>query len=170
VARTAAMMGNTSDSLQYSNLAAQIYAAFNRSFYISSNSEYAGGSQTAQSCALYQGLTPSNSIAAVANALVGVVQQNNNNIDTGILGSKYILRALCDSGHSDTAFALATQTTYPSWGYQVLSGATTLWETWCGCGSQDSLNHIMFGDISAWFMEYVGGIRPGAPGYQTVII
>jgi len=106
----------------------------------------------------------------VGGALATAVQQNGNNIDTGILGSKYILRALCDSGHSDTAWALATQTTYPGWGYQVLSGATTLWETWSGSGSQDSLNHIMFGDISAWFVEYVAGIRPGAPGYKTVVI
>ena len=106
----------------------------------------------------------------MVNTLATNVQVNNNNIDTGILGSKYLLRALCDNGRSDTAFALATQTSYPSWGYQVLSGATTLWETWGGDGSIDSLNHVMFGDISAWFIEYVAGIRPGAPGYKTVII
>ncbi len=170
VAQTAAMMGNTSDSIQYSNLAAQIKVSFNNAYYNSATSQYAGGAQTAQSCVLYQGMADTNQIPAIANALSTTVQQNNNNIDTGILGSKYILRSLCDSGRSDTAWALATQTTYPSWGYQIVAGATTLWETWSGSGSQDSLNHIMFGDISAWFIEYVAGIRPGAPGYQTVII
>ena len=163
-------MGNVSDFLLYSNLAAQIIGSLNDSFFDSTNSQYAGGTQAAQSCALYQGLVPTNQVSAVANALAASVQQNHNNIDTDILGSKYLLRALCDNGRCDTAFALATQTTFPSWSYQVLSGATTLWETWCGCGSQDSLNHVMFGDISAWFMEYVAGIRPGAPGYKTVII
>jgi len=170
VAQTAALMGNTSDSVLYSNLASQINASFNISFYDAATSHYAGGTQTAQSCALYEGLVPSVHISAVADALAASVQQNNNIIDTGILGSKYLLRALCDNGHASTALALATQTAYPSWGYQVLEGATTLWETWCGCGAIDSLNHIMFGDISAWFIEYGGGIRPGSPGYQSVII
>jgi hypothetical protein len=170
VAQTAAMLGNTVDALQYSNLAAQINLSFNQSFLNTNTHEYSGGTQTAQSCALYQGLTASNQIPAVANALAVAVQQNGNKIDTGILGSKYLLRALCDDGHSDTAWALAVQTNYPSWGYQILAGATTLWETWSGSGGQDSLNHIMFGDVSAWFIEYVAGIRPGAPGYQTVII
>jgi len=170
IAQTAALMGNTSDSLQYSNLAAQIKVSFNSSFFNPITSKYAGGTQTAQSCALYQGLVDTNQISAVANTLAASVQQNNNNMDTGILGSKYLLRALCDSGRSDTAFALATQTSYPSWGYQIASGATTLWETWSGAGSIDSFNHVMFGDISAWFIEYVAGIRPGSPGYKIVLI
>ncbi|HEY4414982.1 MAG TPA: family 78 glycoside hydrolase catalytic domain [Verrucomicrobiae bacterium] len=170
LARTAAVMGNTFDSVQYSNLAAQISVSFNTAFYNTNNDKYSGGTQTAQSCALYQGLVDSNQVAAVASALASVVQQNGNTIDTGILGSKYLLRALCDNGHADTAMALAVQTNYPSWGDQILRGATTLWETWSGTESGTSLNHIMFGDISAWFMEYLAGIRPGSPGYQSVII
>ncbi len=170
VAQTAALMGRTAESQQYSNLAAQIKVSFNNSFFNPANNQYSGGTQTAQSCALYQSLVNSNQISAVAGVLATAVQQNGNTIDTGILGSKYLLRALCDNGHADTALALAMQTAYPSWGYQITNGATTLWETWSGAGSQDSLNHIMFGDVSAWFMEYLAGIRPGAPGYKTVII
>jgi alpha-L-rhamnosidase len=170
VARAAALMGNTADALTYSNLAAQISASFNSTFYDSTNCEFSIGSQTAQSCALYQGLVPSNQIANVAQALTTTVQQNNNTIDTGILGSKYLLRALCDNGHSDTAMALAMQTNYPSWGNWIMQGATTLWEQWSGNYPTMSYNHIMFGDVSAWFMEYLAGIRPGSPGYQSVII
>ena len=170
LARTAALMGNTADAAQYSNLATQIGSSFNNAFCTTTNAEYSGGTQTAQSCALYQGLVSSNQIPAAAQALASAVQRNNNTIDTGILGSKYLLRALCDNGHSDAAMALALQTNYPSWGNQVLRGATTLWETWSGTESGTSLNHIMFGDISAWFIEYLAGIRPGGPGYQSVII
>jgi len=170
LAQAATLMGNAADATQYSNLAAQIGASFNSAFYNATNAEYSGGTQTAQSCALYHGLVSSNLIPAAAQALATTVQQNDNTIDTGILGAKYLLRALCDNGHSDTAMALAMQTNYPSWGNQVLRGATTLWETWSGTESGTSLNHIMFGDISAWFMEYLAGIRPGSPGYQSVII
>jgi hypothetical protein len=170
VAYTAALMGKTAESLQYSNLAAQIRTSFNSSFYNSTSRLYSVGSQTAQSAALYFGLADTNQITAVTQALADNVRQLGNTIDTGILGSKYLLRALCDNGHSDAALALATQTAYPSWGHMVLAGATTLWESWNGTGNIDSLNHVMFGDISAWFMEYLAGIRPGAPGYKTVII
>jgi hypothetical protein len=69
--------------------------------------------------------------------------------------------------HSGTAMALALQTASPSWGNQVSEGATTLWETWTGTGGFDSHNHIYYGDISAWFMEYLAGIRPGSPGYHS---
>src|SRR5581483_10514790 len=98
-------------------LAAQIKISFNGSFFNPANSQYSGGTLTAQSCALYQGLVSSNQIPAAANALAARVQQEGNTTDTGILGSKYLLRALCDNGHSDSAFALAMQTNYPSWGY-----------------------------------------------------
>ena len=170
LAQAAALMGKTAESLQYSNLASQIKISFNSTFYNTSTGEYAGGTQTAQSCALYQGLVSSTNISAAAKALTAAVQQSGNTIDTGILGSKYLLRALSDNGHSDTAMALVMQTNYPGWGNWVLRGATTLWETWSGTGSMDSLNHVMFGDISAWFMEYLAGIRPGAPGYKTVLL
>ncbi|MDB6121104.1 MAG: putative alpha-L-rhamnosidase [Pedosphaera sp.] len=170
VARTAALMGNTAESLQYSNLAAQIKTSFNSTFYNSTTKLYSVGSQTAQSAALYFGLANTNQVPAVAKTLADNVSGVGNTVDTGILGSKYLLRALCDNGQSDTALALATQTAYPSWGYTVLSGGTTLWESWNGTGSIDSLNHVMFGDISAWFIQYLAGIRPGAPGYKTVTI
>ncbi|HWD91571.1 MAG TPA: family 78 glycoside hydrolase catalytic domain [Verrucomicrobiae bacterium] len=169
LAHTAALMGNTADSIQYSNLAAQIGNSFNGTFYNSTTAQYSIGSETAQSCALYQGLVNSNQIPAAAQALAAIVGQKIDTMDVGVLGSKYLLRALCDNGHSDVAMSLALQTNYPSWGYQVLQGATTLWETWNGA-TVLSLNHIMFGDISAWFMEYLAGISPGSPGYKSVII
>ena len=170
LAYTAALIGKTAESLQYSNLAAQIKVSYNNAFLNTTNNQYAGGTQTAQSSALYHGLVESNRIAGVVGALATNVQQNGNRIDTGILGSKYILRTLCDNGRPDLALALATQTEYPSWGHQILQGATTLWETWNGTGSSDSLNHVMFGDISAWMMQYIAGIRPGTPGYKQILI
>ncbi len=170
VARTAALMGRPAEAQHYRQLAAQIKTTFNQQFYQPSTRLYAGGTLTAQSTALALGLVPNDQITGVADALAATVQANGQTVDTGIIGSKFLLRALCDNGHADQAWALAVQTNHPSWGYMITHGATTLWETWDGSGSGTSLNHIMFGDISAWFIEYVGGIRPGSPGYQTVLI
>lgn len=170
LAETAALMGRTAESQQYSNLAEKIRVAFNERFYNRETKLYANGSQTAQSAALYFGLTDASEAVGVANALVENVRRSGHTVDTGILGSKYLLRALCDSGHPQAAMALAMQTNYPSWGHWLERSANTLWETWHGKGDIDSLNHIMFGDISAWFIQYVGGIRAGAPGYKTVLI
>ena len=41
-------------------------------------------------------------------------------------------RVLTRYGHGDVAYAMATQTTYPSLGYMVARGATTIWELWNG--------------------------------------
>ncbi len=126
--------------------------------------QYANGSQTALSCAIYQGIVEDENRAKVAENLVTAVHAGNDHIDTGILGAKYLLRTLSDTGHIDVAWKLATQRTSPSWGHWIDMGATTLWEEWDGSQSR---NHIMFGDISAWFIEYLAGIRPDPSSPDT---
>src|SRR5262249_14603690 len=80
-----------------------------------------------------------------------------DHIDTGILGAKYVLNALLENGRAEVAFRIAAQKTLPGWGWWMEQGATTLWESWRGT---DSLNHIMFGDISAWVFKALAGARP----------
>ena len=86
------------------------------------------------------------------------------------------MRVLSDNGRPDLAFTLATQTTYPSWGYMISKGATTMWELWNGdtAGSgMNSRNIVMLnGDLNIWLYEYLGGIRPDpeAPGFKKIII
>ena len=84
------------------------------------------------------------------------VERHTGHLDTGILGAKYLLHALTDAGRVDVAYRIATQTTPPSYGSWVQRGATTLWEDW---GDGDSRNHIMLGDISAWFYQALAGIN-----------
>ncbi|MDD4103027.1 MAG: alpha-L-rhamnosidase C-terminal domain-containing protein, partial [Kiritimatiellae bacterium] len=88
--------------------------------------------------------------------LVESVQKTGVMPDFGILGSKYIFRALSEAGHSDLAFKMLCQDAHPSFGNWIKRGATTLWEDW---NEGDSRNHIMFGDFSAWCYQYLGGIR-----------
>ena len=140
-------------------------AAFNHKFFQSDTALYDNGSQTALSCALYQGLVePENKARVLAN-LVAAVEKANSHIDTGILGAKYLLNALLENGRADVAYRMVAQNDQPSWGWWLEQGATTLWEQWNGT---ESRNHIMFGDVSAWFYKALAGIQPDprSPGFK----
>ncbi len=86
-----------------------------------------------------------------------------------MLGAKFVPRALAAEGFQTTAYRVLSATEYPSWGHWMKRGATTLWEDWNG---DASLNHIFFGDVSAWFFNHLAGIRPDVdkPGFEHIRI
>ncbi len=91
----------------------------------------------------------------------------------GVLGAKAILNALSENGQAETAYKLAIQDTYPSWGWWIRNGATTLYENWNIQAERDiSLNHMMFGEIGGWFFKGLGGIKPDEqqPGFKNVLL
>ena len=161
-------------------LALQIKHAFTERF-ANSDGTYAKGEQTAMGAALFHGLVNVSERQKVIDQLVQSVERNDGRLDFGILGAKYIPRVLADYGHVDMAFKLITQPNMPSWGTWLKGDPTTLWSGWRCEGltslhenqqSQSSLNHIMFGDISAWFYQYLAGITPDEkhPGFSYVKI
>lgn len=167
VARMAQLLGKPADAKKYFDQANTIKAAFNAKFYNPQTGEYANGSLTALSCALYQGLVePQNKAKVLAN-LVAEVKKQDYHMDVGILGAKYLLNTLADNGYTDVAYRILNQRTMPSYGYWVDQGATTLWEDWDG---HESLNHVMFGDVSAWFYKYLAGINASSPGFTQIVI
>ena len=168
IAKFAEILGHNEDAKDYSNLASDIKKAFNKHFY-HGDGLYAKGEQTAMGCALYQGLVDDSEKSQVVQKLVDAVNENGGKPDFGILGAKYVPRALAENGHVALAYKLITQADFPGWGYWIEQGATTLWENWNG---NDSQNHIMFGDISAWMYQYLAGIQPDPanPGFKNVII
>ncbi len=161
--------GNQADAQKYSELAEKIKAAFNKKFFNPPTGSYGNGSQTSLSCALYQGLCEPENKPRVLENLVKAVEANNWHIDTGILGSKYLLNALLENGRVDVVYKLASQKDIPSWGYWIEQGATTLWEQWNGAESQ---NHIMYGDVVACFYKAFAGIipNPESPGFKSFMI
>jgi alpha-L-rhamnosidase len=104
--------------------------------------------------------------------------KKNNHIHSGFLGIRYILPVLCDLGLTDLAYELLCNTSYPSWGYSIVNGATTIWERWDSYtvkdGFQDpimnSFNHYSLGSCGEWFYEYVLGIKPKQIGYKQAIV
>lgn len=167
VARAAELLGKRDDARKYRALAESIKAAFNRKFLNPETGIYSNGTQTALATPLNWGLAPASVRDRVLANLVAEVEKKNGHLDTGILGTKYLLNVLLDGGRADVAYRIATQTTYPSWGKWFEDGATTLWEQWDGGASR---NHIMFGDISAWFYQALAGIRSAEPGFRRIII
>ncbi len=167
VAQAAAVLGKTDDARKYAALAESIREAFNRRFFNPETGVYSNGTQTALATPLNWGMVPDAHRERVVRNLVAEVEKKNGHLDTGILGTKYLLNVLLDHGRPDVAYRVATRTTYPSWGHWMEQGATTLWEAWNGT---DSRNHIMFGDISAWFYRALAGIRPDAPGFKRIRI
>lgn len=163
------MLGNQDDARKYEALAGSIKTAFNQKFYHPETALYDNGSQSALSCALYQGLVEPENKARVMENLVAAVEKSNNHIDAGILGTKYILNALLENGRADVAYRMVAQKDQPGWGWWLEQGGTTLWEQWSG---KESRNHIMFGDVSAWFYKALAGIRPDpqSPGFKHFFI
>jgi alpha-L-rhamnosidase len=169
VALAARVLGKPEEARRYTELAATIKSAFNQTFYHPETALYDNGSQTALGCALYQGLVAPENQARVMTNLVAAVERSSNHIDTGILGAKYLLNALLENDRADVAYRMVAQRDQPSWGWWLDQGATTLWEQWTGA---ESRNHIMFGDVSAWFYKALAGVVPDpqAPGFKHFFV
>lgn len=161
-----AMLGDQTSSQRYAGMAKDLAVRMQEHFYHPETGCYANGSQTAQSLALCFGLVSAKEKKAVETALIKNVEQLGH-LDVGVLGAKFLLRALSEAGRTDLAYRIATQPTLPSWGHWIAQGATTLWEDWRG---ESSRNHIMFGDVSAWFYEWIAGIQQasGSVGFDRI--
>ncbi|TYQ00250.1 alpha-L-rhamnosidase [Tenacibaculum adriaticum] len=173
LAKTAKHFGFTDDFENYSRLAKNIKNAINKKYLNTKTGIYAQGFQTELSAPLYWGVVPDELTQKVADNLAVEVKKSNNHIDVGLLGTKTILGALSQNGYADLAYQIASQETYPSWGWWIKNGATTFYENWDIDASSDiSKNHIMFGAISAWFYKALGGILPDEkhPGFKNIIL
>ncbi len=173
LAKAAKLLGKEDDRKMYEALAEKIKDAFNEAFLNRSTGIYASGFQTELSVPLYWGLVPEDMKTKVAENLARRVEKDDFHIDVGLLGSKAILGALTQNGYADMAYKVASQETYPSWGWWMVNGETTLLENWDVNAETDiSRNHIMFGEIGSWFYEALGGILPdeNKPGFRNVIL
>ena len=173
LAKAAKIFGKQSDSEKYAALAEKIKKAINEKYLNRETGIYGSGFQTELSVALKWGIVPEELKAKVAEKLAQKVAADNNHIDVGLLGTKTILNALSENGYADLAYKVASQETFPSWGWWIVNGATTLYENWpLDAGKDISMNHIMFGEISAWYYKALGGIFPdeNQPGFKNVIL
>ena len=173
LARAAELFGRSEDHARYAALAEKIRTAINRKYYNPQTGLYASGTQTELSVPLLWGVVPEEEIPRVAENLARRVEEAGCHLDVGVLGTRAILDALCRNGHAETAYRVAVQTTYPSWGWWIVNGATTLLENWDLEATRDiSDNHMMFGEIGGGFFKALGGIRPdpACPGFRHILL
>jgi alpha-L-rhamnosidase len=163
LAQTAKLLGKDEDYAKYSALAEKVRDAYNAVLY-KGDGVYSINSQTSQSCPIHQGIVqslPQADQEAVFARLVENVEKTNGFYDVGIMGAKYIMRTLSEGGRNDLALQLILQEDRPSYADWLNRGGGTLWEDW---NEGSSRNHIMFGDVSAWFYQSLAGIKlAGAP-------
>jgi len=158
----------------YENLAIETAKAFNKEYWNEDLGGYASNNQSSNSFALFLKIVPQERILRVVDNLVEDVKNHDYHLTTGNLCTKYLLEALTEYGHHEVAYKIATQETYPSWGYMLANNATTLWERWeyATGGTMNSHNHPMMGSIGSWFYKYVLGIIPdiSGPGFEKFTI
>ncbi|MEG0294090.1 family 78 glycoside hydrolase catalytic domain [Enterococcus sp.] len=152
---------------KYNRLASEVRRNFREKFIDLSDLKILSETQTAYATALYFELFEEDEIEQAIQNLVAVINTNNNRIDCGILGTKYLFPVLFENKQEELAFQLLTQPEYPGYGYWHSLGATTMWEHWKGFHSR---NHHMFSSVSEYLFKYIAGIKLTEVGYRGVEI
>jgi len=174
-------LAKTDDEQKYARLFAEIRDAFQAKFVHpngvvgeeaqpSSGNEHAQRlreTQTSYVLALYMNLLSEADRPPAAKRLVDRIAANDWKIGTGFLGTPYLLEVLSDTGHAGVAYKLLLNKEYPSWGYMVEHGATTMWERWngnqmLGNPGMNSFNHYAYGAVAEWIYRYAAGIDTAA--------
>jgi alpha-L-rhamnosidase len=177
MAAMARALGLGERAAHYERLFDGIRAAFGRAF-VGEDAYVEGDTQTAYLLALHMDLLDEPLRARAAERLVADIERHGGHLTTGFIGVGILCPVLTRFGHADVAHRLLRADTFPSWGYSIRQGATTIWERWDGWtedgGFQtpmmNSFNHYSLGSVVQWAYESVAGIRSVAPAYERLLI
>jgi alpha-L-rhamnosidase len=174
MARLARIVGREGDSVRFEKLAEESATAWAKTFLDEKTGKVGGGTQSEQVMALGFRAIPESARQPVFTNLVECLTKIESPyaLTTGIFGTRFLLEELTRHGRHEVAYAIANRKTFPSWGWMLENGATTLWETWKESDNTFSHNHPMFGSISAWFFRHLGGIQiaDDAVGADRIVI
>lgn len=172
MAQMAAATGNKTAAERYQALFHSIRTAFNTAF-VKEDGTVGNDSQTSHVLAIRFGLLTPQATALSGRRLVDDIARRGNHLSTGFLGTPHILDALSMAGQESAAIGLLLQRSYPSWGYMVEKGATSMWERWnsdAGDVGMNSRNHYAFGAIGSFLFRRVAGIDAAEPGFARLAI
>jgi len=174
-------LSRTDDIAKYTALYENIKKAFAEKFILDTGYT-TEDTQTTYALALYFDLYPNQELAKKgASRLAEKIKDNGYTFSTGFVGTKHIMPSLSKYGYHDLAFKLFQQTKYPSWGFSIENGSTSIWERWNSFTKDESQNssinsamnsfsHYAFGSVAEWMFMYAVGIDTEEAGYKNIII
>ena len=179
----AAAIGKSAEAEEYRRLHEQVRDVF-RKTYLKDDGSLSVNTQTAYALAIAFRLMPDDRLPAASELLAERIRKNDVRMATGFLGTKSLLPALTAGGHHDLAVRLFQSRRFPSWGYEVVNGATTVWERWDSYtkehgfngsegnqnASMNSFSHYSFGAVMEWAFRNLAGIDALEPGYRRIAI
>ena len=173
MAKFAEVLGYTEDVNFFQQEITTATIAFNDKYFNRVTGVYANNTVTANILPLWFGMVPKGLEDKVLESIVDkTLNECGGHVSTGVVGIQQLMCCLTEYGRGDLAFKIASNDTYPSWGYMYRNGATTIWELWNGNTADPAMNsgnHVMLlGDLILWEYEYLGGIRALEPGYSKI--
>ncbi|MBY9014494.1 MAG: family 78 glycoside hydrolase catalytic domain [Candidatus Lokiarchaeota archaeon] len=177
--KIAGLLGKKEENVFFKNKSEEIKTAFNKKFlkvyYETTKLSPVDRSvsQTSNVLPLFLNMVPDKKKKKVISTLINaIIEDHDYHVDTGIVGTRYLFDVLSDNGYHEVAYKMITQESFPSYGYMIKEGATTLWERWekLEGGGMNSHNHIMLGSVDTWFYKTLTGIRCESPGWETIMI
>lgn len=171
----AKMNGLPADAEEYAALAVKVREAYNKKYFNEKTAQYDNNTVTANILSLQLGLVPEGFEEKVfANIVEKTEVDCKGHVSAGVLGIQHLMRGLTEHGGLELAYKIVTNETYPSWGYMIKNGATTIWELWNGDTANpamNSRNHVMLlGDLLIWFYEDLAGIKndPSSVAFKQI--
>ena len=161
LSRLAHILGKEEEAGKYYRLAKDIRKAYIEKFLATGTGVVASGIQSVQAFALFLNMLPADERpGALAHLVRNITDKHNGHLTTGIFGTRYMLDVLSREGHAEVVLNMVNLLDFPGWGHMLEQGATTLWEHWKFSDNTFSHNHPMFGSVSQWFYNWLGGIEP----------
>ena len=170
LARTAEVLGRTDEAQAWRTKINERRPLIHAAFYDEQKQLYVLDEEAYQLMPLMTGMIPDSLRGSVFKKLEELIQmKNQGHLDTGMLGTYFLIQYLQETGRNDLLYTIFNQKTYPGWGYMLSQGATTFWEAWNGFWSQIQSCYTSPG---GWFYQGLAGIRPdpAAPGFKQIII
>ncbi|MEM9185135.1 MAG: glycoside hydrolase family 78 protein [Planctomycetota bacterium] len=175
----AAAIGRQTEAEEYARLLDRVKASFIKK-YVGEDGTLGIETQTAYALALSVDLVPEELRPLVATKLADKIVDNGARMSTGFIGTRPLLPVLSATGNNDLAAFLLQSHEFPSWGYEIDQGATSIWERWDSYTREDgfgrhnaamnSFSHYSFGAVCEWMFGDLAGIRSDGPGYERIII
>lgn len=177
--KMAAATGKDEKAEYYSDLASRIKKAFTDRF-VDKDGKIEGDAQACYAMALHYDIFTEEQEQNFEKRMIDKFIPYSGRMNTGFHSTLCLMMELVKRGYAEKAYELLETKEFPSWGYSIEQGATSIWERWDGFvkgrgfqgAGMNSFNHYAFGAIGEWMYRHILGIQPDykSPGFRHFIL